>query len=380
MLNIELKKISLNNVIVVFLFLTPHIFLSIIPKAYSSFYSVVLYCLALIFFLVKSKYLSSIYKSEILFAACFIFFGLLNMVIKESTAFFNIAAPLFGLFGYLYLRRNINMNINIVKYFFICFYGFFYFVYYSLLPDFFLRPGFDEDAIVFDNSSSNAISMTLDMFLFIYLILNKYYRAYHTNTIFYFSIINLVLVFIQQSRVGLLVAVILFFISFHEFNKKLAKRFLRVLTFTISILLIYYYKEVLNIYALFFGEYNITNVTEDVRSEARTYFLSNLNLNNFFIGYPDNTIFAGDASSQLLYTYNVFLDVWNRYGFINFIILVAVLLYRFYNHRRYYFPLYYFAPFLAYSFVESIFFPNYWDCIIYLLIFTPIRNQKLNAE
>ena len=380
MLKNDLKKISLNNVIVVFLFLTPHIFLSIIPEVYSSFYSVLLYCLALIFFLVKSKYLNSTYNSEILFAICFIFFGFINLILKNSTAFFNIASPLFGLFGYLYLRRNIKMNINIIKYVIICFYLYFYFIYYSVIPDYFFRPGFDEDAIVFDNSSSNAISMTLVMLLFIYLILNKYYKSYHIKTIFYFSIINLVLVFIQQSRAGLLIALILFFISFYEFNNKNAKRFLLLFAFTIPILFVYYFKEILVIYDLFFSEFNLINVSEDVRYEARTYFISNLNLNNFFIGYPDNTIFAKDTSTELLYTYNVFLDVWNRYGFINFSILISVLLYRFYFYNRYYFPLYYFIPFLLYSFVESIFFPNYWDCFIYLLIFTPIQNQKLNVK
>jgi len=379
MLKNDLTKISLNNVIVVFLFLTPHIFLSIIPAVYSSFYSVILYCLALIFFLVKSKYLNPIYKSEILFAICFIFFGFINLILKNSTAFFNIASPLFGLFGYLYLRRNIKMNINIIKYIIICFYIYFYFVYYSVIPDYFFRPGFDEDAIVFDNSSSNAISMTLVMLLFIYLILNKYYKSDHIKTIFYFSIITLVLVFIQQSRAGLLIALILFFISFYEFNKKNAKRFLLLFTFTIPILFVYYFEEILVIYDLFFSEFNVINVSENVRSEAQTYFLSNLNLNNFFIGYPDNTIFASDTSTDLLYTYNVFLDVWNRYGFVPFIMLISVLLHRFYFYNRYYFPLYYFIPFLFYSFVESIFFPNYWDCFIYLLIFTPIQNEKLNV-
>lgn len=379
MLKNDLTKISLNNVIVVFLFLTPHIFLSIIPAVYSSFYSVILYCLALIFFLVKSKYLNPIYKWEILFAICFIFFGFINLILKNSTAFFNIVSPLFGLFGYLYLRRNIKMNINIIKYVIVCFYIYFYFVYYSVIPDYFFRPGFDEDAIVFDNSSSNAISMTLVMLLFVYLILNKYYKSVHIKTIFYFSIITLVLVFIQQSRAALIIAFTLFFISFYEFDKKNAKRFLFLLTLTIPIFFVYYLEEILLIYDLFFSEFSLIKLSENVRSEAQTYFLSNLNSNNFFIGYPDNTIFASDTSTDMLYTYNVFLDVWNRYGFIPFIVLISVLLYRFYFYNRYFFPLYYFIPFLFYSFVESIFFPNYWDCFIYLLIFTPVQNEKLNV-
>ena len=380
MSEINLKKISVNNIIVVVLFITPHIFLSIFPKAFSTYYSIIIYSFALGFFIIKSNYLSFKYKAEILFALCFMFFGTINLLLKNSTSLFNIVSPLFGLFGYLYLRRNIKMNLNIIKYVFICFYVYFYFVYYSVIPDYFFRPGFDEDAVVFDNSSSNAISMTFDFLLFIYLTLNKYYKSFHIKTIFYFSIINLVLVFVQQSRAALLIALILFFISFYEFNKKNAKRFLWLLTFIIPSLFVYYFKEILNIYDLFFSEYNLINISEDVRSQAREYFFSNLNINNFFIGYPDNTIFASHLGEDMMYTYNVFLDVWNRYGFITFCVLISVLLYRLYKNNRYYFPLYYFIPFLVYSFVESIFFPNYWDCFIYLLIFTPIQNQKLNVK
>ena len=173
---------------------------------------------------------------------------------------------------------------------------------------------------------------------------------------------------------------VLFIISFYEFNKKNAKRSLLLFTFTIPILFVYNFKEILVIYDLFFGEYNLINVVEDVRSQARKYFFSNLNINNFFIGYPDNTIFASHLGADMLYTYNVFLDVWNRYGFILFCTLVFVLINRFFRHKKYFFPLYYFIPFLAYSFVESIFFPNFWDCFIYLLIFTPIQNQNINAD
>jgi hypothetical protein len=371
-------KISLNNVIIVLLFITPHIFLSILPKAFSLSYSLIIYSFALFFFIIKSYYLSIKYKTEILFALCFIFLGLINLLVKNSTSLFNIISPLFGLFGYLYLR-NTTMNMNIIKYVFICFYFYFYFVYYSVIPDYFFRPGFDEDAIVFENSSSNAISMALNMFLFIYLILNKYYNSCHSKTIFYLSIINLALIFIQQSRAGLLVAFLLFFISFYENNKKSAKRFFILFLFIVLSAILYYYRELLNLYNLFFGEYSIISISEDVRSEAQTYFFSNFNLKYFFFGYPENTVFASHIDSDILYTYNVFLDVWNRYGFLNFVMFCSVLLFRFYNNKRYYFPLYYFLPFLTYSFVESIFFPNYWDCFIYLLIFTPINKQKLNA-
>lgn len=377
---ISVKKISVSTIVVIVLFVTPHIFLSIIPRVISSYYSITIYSLALGFFILKSNYISSKYSAAILFAVSFIFGGTVIVLLKNSTTLFNVFAPLFGLFGYLYIRQNVEMNIKFIKYIMMSFYLYFYFVYYRVIPDYFFRAGFDEDAVVFDNSSSNAISMTLVMLLFIYLILNRYYRSNQNRTLFHFSLINIVLVFIQQSRIALLISVILFFISFHEYSKKYLRKFLVLLTLTVVVLLVYFWREILLVYDLLFSEYNIRNISEDMRSDARTYFVSNLAIDNFFIGYPDNTIFASARTTKIFYTYNVFLDVWNRYGFFSFVILIAVLLYRFVFHRRYYFPLYYFLPFLVYSFFESIFFPNFWDCFIYILIFTPIEIHKIDVE
>ena len=380
MSNLNMNKISINNIIIALLFVTPHTLFSILPSNYSSLYSAMLYSFALLFFLAKSKYLHFKYITEISFAFCFCFFALLNLMLKGSSALFNVVAPLFALFGYLYLRRNKKMNIGILKYVLIGFYIYFYFVYYSKLPDYLFRPGFDEDAIVFDNSSSNAISMTLVLLVYIYLILNKYYKSDHIRAIFYFSIINLMLVFIQQSRAALVVAVVLFFMSFYEYDKKNALRFLLLVLLSTAISFAYYFENILTIFQLFFIEYNLLQFSKDVRFDAQTYFLSNLSLSNFLIGYPDSTVFARDSTSEMFYTFNVFLDVWNRYGLIPFFLLIAVLVKRFYHHKRYYFPVYYFIPFLVYSVVESIFFPNYWDCFIYLLMFTPLYSNKINAH
>ena len=65
MLEINSKKISVNNIIVVVLFITPHVFLSIFPKSFSSYYSIIIYTFALGFFITKGHYLSSKYKKEI---------------------------------------------------------------------------------------------------------------------------------------------------------------------------------------------------------------------------------------------------------------------------------------------------------------------------
>jgi hypothetical protein len=347
---------------------------------FSSIYSAVIYFSAVLFFIAENNYLKIRYKSEILFTLFFIFFGCLSLLVKNSTDFFNIVGPCFGLFGYIYVRRKVRMDLNIFKYIIILFYFFSYFVYYSVLPDYFFRPGFDEDAIVFDNSSSNAITMALNIILFIYLVLNKYYKSNHIKYIFYFSIINLILIFIQQSRIGLVVSVFLLFISFYEYSEISIKKLFSFISFILILAFIYFFKEISDLYYLFFSDYSYEKVFEGVRSKSQVFFFTNLNLESFLFGYSDNTVFASHINDDLIYTYNVFLDVWNRYGFFPFITLVFVLIYRFFRHKKYFFPLHYLIPFIAYSFVESIFFPNFWDFFIYLLIFTPIQHQNINAN
>jgi hypothetical protein len=125
-------------------------------------------------------------------------------------------------------------------------------------------------------------------------------------------------------------------------------------------------------YLSFIGNLNgVDAIQVDIRGQAQRNFFQNLNDFRFFFGYESNYIFAKGIDSDLLYTYSVFIDIWNRYGLIMFILFVVVLLNRFLKNVNFYFPLYYFIPFLVYSLIESIFFPNFWDSIIYILLFTP---------
>ena len=84
----------------------------------------------------------------------------------------------------------------------------------------FFRPGFDEDEVVFDLSSSNAIPMALNITLYVYFILNKFYGVEKKKEIVFFSIINLALAVIQQSRIGILLSIVILVLSFYEYSKK----------------------------------------------------------------------------------------------------------------------------------------------------------------
>jgi hypothetical protein len=102
------------------------------------------------------------------------------------------------------------------------------------------------------------------------------------------------------------------------------------------------------------------------RSQAQEEFFYKMDSFTFLFGHTIR-IYSRD---NLAYTYNVFLDMWDRYTLFPALIFTFILLIRLIKWRKFKYPFYYLLPFLAYSMVESMFFPNYWDVIIYLVIFT----------
>ena len=146
-----------------------------------------------------------------------------------------------------------------------------------------------------------------------------------------------------------------------------------LITFSIVILsvVIFKFNQILMFIDTIGNINGLEALNEDIRGEAQKSFFQNLNFSRFFFGYSDNYAYAIGLYVDIKYTYNVFLDMWNKYGLFQLIIFIGVLLFRIFKHSKFYFPLYFFIPFLAYSMVESFFLPNFWDCIIYILLFTP---------
>ena len=203
------------------------------------------------------------------------------------------------------------------------------------------------------------------------MILNKFYYESYNKKIFFFSIINLVLAIIQQSRGGLIVSILLLLIALFNYDKKKMLKVLVIFSLIVISIIVYYYNEIIN-FIYIVGNLNGFNaLDEDIRGEAQKSFFKNLDLSRIIFGYDKGYVYAVDTAGDILYTYNVFLDVWNKYSLFQFIFFIFVLLLRIIKYSKFYFPLYFFIPFFVYSMVESIFFPNFWDCIIYILLFTP---------
>ncbi len=367
----KLNKIEINSIVFLLLFITPHIVYSVIPKKIVPIYYILLPSCYLIFAIKnRSFFFNKNFSKPIFLSFSFLIFGSINLLIHESTAFFNLIAPIVAFLGYCYVFKK-KIDLRIFDFFLIAMYIFFYFVYFNVIPDLFYRPDFDEDAIVFDNSSSNAIPIALNITLYSYIILNRLYSMSNNKKIVLFSIINFVLIIIQQSRIGIIVSIILFFIALFNYDKKKLNKVL--ITFSIVILstLLFKFKQI-QMFIDTIGNINgLEALNEDVRGEAQKSFFQNLNFFRFFFGYPDNYAYSIGFDSDINYTYNVFLDMWNKYGLFQLIVFIYLLLFRIFNYSRYYFPLYFFIPFFAYASVESFFFPNFWDCIIYIILFTP---------
>ncbi len=369
-----------NSVIFLLLFLSPHIIYSVIPaSSVAAYYLILPICYIVLAIHLFKFFNNDFFLKPFILSISFIVFGLFNMIVYSNLAVFNLMAPIVAFLGYLFIVKK-KIDLKIFVHCFYVMYIFFYIVYFSVLPDLFDRPGFDEDAIVFDNSSSNTIPMALNITLYTYMLFNEMYGGNANKNIFYFSIINLGLIIIQQSRAGLLISFALLIMALYNYNKKII---LKVgLSFLIVITLIFIsYKEVILNYFDVIGNLNgFDALNEDIRGEAQRKFFSDLDGFRFLFGYPTDYIFAYGTYTDIKYTYNVFLDLWNKYGVIQLIIFFALIIFRFIHFRKFYFPLFYLIPFLLYAMVESIFFPNFWDCIIYLVLFLPAKKIILNYQ
>lgn len=379
LLNSSIKRNNFQTSFVIFfLFILPQSFYSVIPSYLNSYFfgflslcyiGILVYNFKLVFKIIDT--------TPFLITLLFISLGIINMIAHKKISYFNIVAPIFTYAGYRYIL-NRSLNIKWFFYFFIISYVFYFIVYYSQLPDLFFRPGFDEDAAVFDNSSSNAIPISLNITLFFFIILNYLYQERFQKQILIIAIVNFSLIVIQQSRGGLLVSFILIFISLFDYNKKM------FLFSSIFISIVIFLFLSFNIYGILdyldnLGDFNgIDALNQDVRGIAQAEFFNELTFFNLVFGYPPNTTYVVWAGDEINYTYNVFLDVWNKYSILGFIMLLIIIVNRIIFNRNFFLPLYYLIPFLVYCMIESLFFPNFWDAIIFILFFTK-KNTILQS-
>jgi hypothetical protein len=373
-----MKKNLVSAFIFLILFISPQTLTAILPKEFQKPYLLLLfagYTFCGIFLFIKRALFSNRNLKPLILTSCFIVLGSINLFVHKSTATFNILGPLIAYMGYCFFNRK-YIDLRAFMYFLIIMYVFYYFAYYSILPDLFFRPGFDEDAEVFDMSSSNAIPISLNITLYSYIICDRFYHNENKNNILVFALINFVLIVIQQSRAGLLVSSVILIIASYHFSKKWFVT-CAIIVFILTGVFVITYLEIIQSYLEIIGEIDTNALEKDVRGEAQSNFFKNISLREFIFGH-NKKIYASYSHTEITYTYNVFLDMWDKYGILINFIFLGLFIHRVIRRHNFEFPLYYFIPFFMYSMVESIFFPNFWDCIIYVILFVPKINELHN--
>ncbi len=369
---------NIENTIIVFsIFILPHTIYSIIPESFNFLFFVILTCFYIGLIVYNfSRMLEYIQLLPLLISLAFVFFGVINILYHGYFSYFNLLSPIIAYIGYMfYLKKKINLNFFLYTFFIL--YIYYIFIYYSILPDFFFRPNFDEDAAVFDNASSNAIPISLNITLYFYILLNRYWKAKHEKKIILLATLNLVAIIIQQSRGGLLIAFILLGISFFDHFRKYAWRFFFLSIVFLSLFISLNYQMFIEYFDLLGNINGLYALDEDVRGIAQSEFFNKLTFSNWFFGYPPNTIYVVWSDTDIKYTYNVLLDIWNKYTISLVVGLLLLIVFRICASSKFEFPIYYLLPFILYSLIESLFFPNFWDAFIYFLLFLP---KKKNIE
>ncbi|MEX0597103.1 MAG: hypothetical protein WD512_11440, partial [Candidatus Paceibacterota bacterium] len=198
------------------------------------------------------------------------------------------------------------------------------------------------------------------------------------SRVLFYATINLVLIMIQQSRAALLVGLIMFSIVLYVYLKendiKINKAYIIPLFFFILYVL---YKFGTPYYMLITEANTSFSYTQNIRAEAQRTFFNNLNFSRFFFGYPPGYDFLPASLQSFSYTYNVALDVWNRYSIFGLITLIIFLIKRVKDYKKYQLPVYFLIPIIIYSSVESIFLPRYWDVLLILILFLK-KKESIN--
>ena len=366
----KIQTKSIIPLVIIFLFLLPPTLVSYIPMGIRFpyyYFNIGLCWIISFFFFFKPIFLKKDYTMATFFTLVMIISGSFTFIVKSQLNLFNVIFPIMTLIGYkilLHKKANIKYAMNA---FFMFLYMLFYVKYFSILPDFFYRPDFNEDFLV--GSSSNAIPIALNTTLYSYIILNYFYKNGAEKSILIISIINLLLNFIQQGRSGILVGTVLLFIAMYNYAPNQIRK-LKYASIFIGLLIIAQLYIFLSSSPILNSGMTIEDysVLQEVRIIAQILFFQQLTLDNFFFGYTEGTLFVSNGE-LLTYTHNTFLDFWNHYNLLSLCIFLYLIIYRFIKRDIFYFPIYYLIPFLIYANIESIYFPNFKDVFIYLVLF-----------
>lgn len=368
-------KTMIESSLFVLVFVLPFVFVTLSPPSYNIYYQIAVVLCYFLYFIFKPTYLKEIVKSgEVLIVFAYAVGVAVKTVVYGHLNMHAMLMPLIALYGYHYIDNN-RINLNVFDILLPSLYIYFYYTYYIHLPSLFYRVGFD-DGDWFGTSSSNAIPIVLINILYIYEVLSYLQKEsiHRRNRLFIFSTINLVLILIQQSRVGIVMAALFFvwnLFNWSYYSKKKIAKIVPVLLLFFVIYVFYQYGSIIIDVSDSVGDVSSEAYKEDVRSQALNSFYDNMGVKEFLFGYPNETEYA----DNIKYTFNLFADHWNKYTIIGLVVLLFVLVKRIFAYKKYYFPLYYLLPFLLYGYVEPRYLPEYWDFFIYLMLF-----KKLNID
>ena len=258
-------------------------------------------------------------------------------------------------------------------------YCFFYQVYYRLLFSGQLMDLGD----AFENSSSNAISISMITVLFLYYLLNIYYKKNRDIIITLFSFVNIVFIFFQGSRAGLIVSVTQFLLCLYGMYQKASNKALRMTVVggvaVIAVALVTYSTIILDSYDTRGFEMLLESRDDDARDSLMKAAFARMDTTRFLLGFS-----SGERVDYDHRTYNAFIDYWLRYGLLPFIMLIAFSLRRIFKRKKYSIPVYVFIPLFLYTFGESYLTYGPWQYLLLATLFlgewTKVEKVHINRD
>lgn len=314
--------------------------------------------------LISKKYL----EPFIFMLVCF--FGALLTLINGNSFGDVLTKSVYSLFafiGFVYLSEK-RLDLRLFDILLISLFVFFYFTFFSL--DIIAGDTLYDN--LFGHSSSNTIAISLNIVLFVYYILSKSYHENNKIRLLLFSIINLILIVIQNSRAGIIISFILLVLIVSDFFNKKSKRFYIsfLLVSLIASFMVYIYLDQLSDIIDIENMQGTKSLEEDIRGTAQQAFFDKMDFNSFLLGYPNGYEFTFGMTR----TFNAFLDFWNRFGIIPFLYFLYLFLRRIIYHKNFSISLLYFIPLFVYSLVESLWGGTLWDILIYVFLFYSKEN------
>ena len=301
-------------------------------------------------------------KPFMLFILCS-FGAILNSFLGGSFGY-GLMKCFYAFLGFVGLQYISKYRINTFVFipFFIIMYLFFYYKYFIYSES--TRLLIDSD--LFGKSSSNTIAMSLNISLFVYLMVSHKQTESHNWLFIGIALINLYLINIQGSRAGVLVAFLFFvYTIINALGSGLNTKLRYVIPLIVVFIFLYQYQSFLWGYAIERRMDGMSAFEENVRYFAQVSFFQNMNFTHFFFGYPKDYNFVVDITR----TFNSFLDLWSRSGVVPLFYLLYCLIVRLVKYKFFSVPVLLLIPFLAYAPFESLWGCTLWDICIFLSLF-----------